>query len=211
VAQHNFLVRFPRQVKALDNGVGGASPIYVVRGRNLVIGTERIEHPITSLAIGTKGQLARTDISGNVGIGAMKRYVVTFDFAGESLFLKPYQPAPTDVDNYDRSGMQMEAEPTGFRVVSVAESTPAANAGIRPGDLIVAVDGKPATSITLPTMREDLRQWSAGSIVHLEVKSGDKLRSVFSYATCFERYPPREARYQNPRKATDGRLSSGNS
>lgn len=178
VAQHNLLARFPQQVEAANTGVGGSTPAYTVRGRNLVLGSLRIDHPVTSLACGSNGNFARAELSGNVGIGAMKRYVVTFDFPGKHLFLKPYQPAPSDLDTYDRSGMRIEVEPQGFRVVSVANSTPASECDLRPGDLIVAVDGKPASSITLPAVRDDLRKWPAGTIVILEVKSDGKARRV---------------------------------
>ncbi len=62
---------------------------YIVRGRDLVLGSEQIPHPITALAAVSKGKSAKSDLSGIVGIEALKRYVVTLDFPGK-LFLKPY-------------------------------------------------------------------------------------------------------------------------
>jgi len=178
VAEHNLLARFPHHVQTSSGGVGGSTPEFMVRGKDLVLGTLRIEHPITALSTATKGNLARTDLSGNIGIGALKRYVVTFDFPGQRLFLKAYEPLPPDLDTYDHSGMRIEAAPSGFRVVSIAEGTPAAEAGLHPGDLIVSVDGKPATSIALPAMREELRQRPSGSVLTLRIKTDDKLRSA---------------------------------
>lgn len=178
VTQHRLLTRFPEHLQTTSSGVGGSTPAYTVRGRNLVLGSAHIDHPITSFATGSKGTFARSDISGNVGIGAMKRYVVTFDFMGKHLFLRRYQPAPPDLDTYDRSGLQLAQEPTGFGVVSVAKGTPASEAGLGPGDLIVSIDARPASSFTLPTVRDDFRQRPAGSIVMLEVKSGDAVRII---------------------------------
>ena len=151
---------------------------YIVRGSDLVLGAEQIQHPIVALAAVSQGNLAKSELSGIVGIGALKRYVVTFDFPGERLFLKRYDAAPADLDTYDRSGMRIETEPAGFRVVSVAAGTPAAEAGLHPGDVIVAVDGRPASSITLPGLRDELRQRSPGSAIALRLKADGGPRNV---------------------------------
>jgi S1-C subfamily serine protease len=50
--------------------------------------------------------------------------------------------------------------------------------GLRPGDLTAAVDGRPASSITLPAVRDDLQQWPAGSIITLRVITREKARNV---------------------------------
>jgi membrane-associated protease RseP (regulator of RpoE activity) len=178
VARHHLLSNFSKRVETSSSGVGGSTQAFTVRGRTLVLGSVQIDNPITELSVSSKGQFARGDLDGNIGIGALKRYIVTFDFPGERLFLKPCQPAPADLDTYDRSGLRIELEPAGFRVVSVAKGTPAAEAGLHPGDVIVAVDGQAATRITLPTMRGRLRERPAGSVVTLGIKSDDKVRSV---------------------------------
>lgn len=178
VARHNLLSNFPRHLETSNSGVGGSTPAFTVRGRALVLGSVQIDHPITGFSVSSKGQFARSDLDGNIGIGALKRYIVTFDFPGKRFFLKPYQPAPPGLDTYDRSGLRIELEPAGFRVVSVANGTPAAEAGLHTGEVIVAVDGQAATQITLPAMRDQLRERPAGSVVTLGIKSDDKVRSV---------------------------------
>jgi hypothetical protein len=178
VARHKLLGKFSKQVETLSSGVGGSTQAFTVRGRSLVLGSTQIDNPITKLSVSSKGQLARRDLDGTIGIGALKRYIVTFDFPGKRLFLKPYQPAPADLDTYDRSGLGIEIEPAGFRVVSVGKGTPAAEAGLHLGDVIVAVDGQAAAGITLPAMRDQLRESPAGAVVTLGIKSEDKVRSV---------------------------------
>ena len=178
VAQHHLLKRFPRQVETSSGGVGGSTREYHVRGRNLVLGAQRIPQPITALAAASKGQLARSSISGIIGIGALKRYVVTLDFSGKQLFLKPYDPAPADLDTYDRSGMRIEADPAGLRVVAVSPGTPAAEAGLHPGDIIISVDGQPSSAISLPDMRDELRTRASGSVIRLSVKEHEGVRMV---------------------------------
>ena len=58
---------------------------YVVRGSDFVLGAEQIQHPIVALAAVSKGKLARSELSGIVGIGALRRYVVSIDFPGKCL------------------------------------------------------------------------------------------------------------------------------
>jgi hypothetical protein len=178
VEQHKLLIRFPQHLEASVSGVGGSISSYAVRGKNLELGSVRIDHPISVFTAGSKGQFARHDLSGNIGLGALKRWVVTFNFPGQQLYLKPYRPEPPDLDTYDRSGLRLEVTSDGFRVASVARGTPAAEARMQPGDVIVAVDRAPANSITLPTMRDELRQRPAGSSVILDVKTDGKVRHV---------------------------------
>jgi hypothetical protein len=178
VTKHDLLSRFPRHVESSSGGVGGSVREYTVRGKNLVLGSLSIVNPITALAVASKGNFARADLAGNIGNGALKRYVVTFDLPGHRLYLQPYEPAPPNLDTYNRSGLRIDVEPTGFRVVSVAKGTPAAEAGIRVGDLIVTVNGKPSTSISLPEIRDELRERPAGSVFTMGVRTDDKTREV---------------------------------
>lgn len=178
VTKHELLNRFPKHLETSSGGVGGSSREYNVRGKDLVLGTERIPHPITALAAVSKGQLAKSEFSGIVGVGALKRYVVTFDFSEKRLFLKTYEPVPADLDQYDRSGMRIEADPAGFRVVSVSKGTPADQAGLHAGDLIVAVDGRSTSSISLPDMRDKLKNGLPGSVIALSIKSENVPRTV---------------------------------
>ena len=48
---------------------------------------------------------------------------------------------PIDLDTFDRSGMWINAQDGGFKVIDVTNSGPADRAGLKKGDVIVAVDG----------------------------------------------------------------------
>jgi S1-C subfamily serine protease len=52
----------------------------------------------------------------------------------------------------DRTGLSLSRDPNGFDVLAVAPGTPAASAGLRQGDRIVAADGTPAASISAARM-----------------------------------------------------------
>jgi len=69
------------------------------------------------------------------------------------------EPAATFGDPFDRafSGVALRADGAGyhtFRVREVLESSPATDAGIREGDIITAIDGAPASALTLSVINE---------------------------------------------------------
>ncbi len=84
----------------------------------------------------------------------------------------------------DHFGADKEA---GILVSSIADNSPAAKAGIKTGDIIVAVDGKAVDSAS--DLRRELREKKEGDTVRLEVLRG-RNRQTF-VATVVEREGPR--------------------
>jgi C-terminal processing protease CtpA/Prc len=63
----------------------------------------------------------------------------------------------------------------GVAIASVIPGGPAANSGLRPGDLIVAVNGKPLT--TLPQVKEEIRAKPVGTPILVDVlREGTRLQ-----------------------------------
>lgn len=169
--KNNLRATHPKGVDAVDGwGVGGASTGYVTRGKTLTLGTIQIPGIVTSLATQDKGAFAAASYQGNVGAGILKRYVVTFDYGHQIMYLKPISGAVADLDTFDRSGMWINAAPAGFAVMDVVANGPAANAGIAKGDIITAVNGKPASAIPVYEMRRMLRDEAPGTVVALQTK-----------------------------------------
>lgn len=84
----------------------------------------------------------------------------------------------------DHFGASKEA---GILVSSIAENSPAAKAGVKTGDIIVAVDGKEVDSAS--DLRRELREKKEGDSVRLEVLRG-RSRHTF-VANVVEREGPR--------------------
>ncbi|HEV2042820.1 MAG TPA: PDZ domain-containing protein [Casimicrobiaceae bacterium] len=57
-----------------------------------------------------------------------------------------------------RSGMWLERTERGFEVVDVVAGSAADEAGLKAGDLIVAIDGKPFSAWLLPDARARLKE-----------------------------------------------------
>jgi S1-C subfamily serine protease len=154
--------------------VGGPSRGYVTRGAELAIGPVKIPGVVTSLSTQKKGSFADASYQGNIGGGTLKRFVVTFDYAHQTMYLKALPQPVADVGTFDRSGMWINATEDGFLVNSVSMGGPAEKGGLRKDDVITAIDGKKVAPEALATARALLRTRPVGSMVTLDYKRGGK-------------------------------------
>jgi hypothetical protein len=170
VEAHRLKDAHPKGVTTVEGwGVGGKSVAYVTRGGSVTLGPVRVDGPVTSFSVQNKGAFADASYAGNVGAGLLKRFVVTLDYAHQTLYLKP-RPAPVpDTGVFDRSGMWINTAPDGFKVVDVTAGGAAASAGLKVGDTITAVDGAGAKSINISELRRRLRDEAPGTAVSLGV------------------------------------------
>jgi S1-C subfamily serine protease len=125
-----------------------------------------------------KGAFASASYQGNIGGGVLKRFVVTFDYGHQVMYLKPLPQPVADVGSFDRSGMWINAVDQGMQVMDVTANGPAQEAGIRVGDVITQVDGKPATSIPVYELRRQWRDGKPGTVVKLTLKRGPGTRAA---------------------------------
>ncbi|PYQ64008.1 MAG: hypothetical protein DMF53_08605 [Acidobacteria bacterium] len=86
-------------------------------------------------------------------------------------------PLPSP-DAYDRAGLWLNRTDAGFQVMDVVAAGPATEAGLKAGDIIVAVDGQPAKELLLPDVRTRLKEPSPGARVRLTVRSEKESREV---------------------------------
>ena len=179
-AQRNHIIeREKNGAKALTGwGVGGPSYGYVFRGKDLRLGDVTVKSPLTEFNLDKGGVGATEAFPNNIGGGLLKRFVVTFDYDHQLMYLKPIAGKVDDLDTFDRSGMWLNVADKGFGIVNVGEGTPAAKAGIAAGDIVVAVDGKAASSMHLYDLRRRLRNDPPGTQVALTVERNGKPRKV---------------------------------
>lgn len=178
VAANGLLATAGKGVDAVDGwGVGGASRAHVVHGGVLKIGgTVEVDGPVTGFGADKAGAFADPSLSGNIGGGILKRFVVTFDYAHNVMYLKPVTQTVADLDTYDRFGAWFNIGKEGYDVVAVTAGGPAEAAGLKAGDVILAIDGKPVVPHALPAIRERFRDEAAGSVVRVRLKDGRTLK-----------------------------------
>jgi hypothetical protein len=179
VRANHLLERFPDGVQAVTGwGVGGPSHSYVIRLPSLSLGGVRVEKPVAGLSQNKGGSISDPNYEGNIGSALLKRFVVTFDYAHQTMYLKPAAPAVADIGQFDRSGMWINADNQGYAVTDVTPGGPADKAGIKVGDFITTVNGATARFDALADTRLLLRSLPAGSKVDMEVQQNGVARKV---------------------------------
>ena len=176
------LTRSFAQAHGLDEKYGakaeavyGASVSGPVRGalirvKSLELANVIVADPVTALARQDPPGLADAEVAGNIGNGILRRFNVTFDYRSDLVYLeKGVLFAEPDV--YDRAGVWIERGARGFEVVDVVADGPAAAAGVKPGDVIVAIDGKAFAALPLSAARDALKG-PAGRKVRLRIEGG---------------------------------------
>jgi hypothetical protein len=157
-------------------GIGGPTRSVVMRGAPLRIGPLTVEHPIAELSTDTAGSNSDAALAGNIGAGILKRFVVTLDYGHLTIYLKPIKGAIDDLDTFDRAGLWLNDDPSGFTVIDVMPGSPAADAGIKDGEIITAIDGKPTASVHLYDLRRRLRNDPPGTVVVFSVNGRGDVR-----------------------------------
>ena len=142
----------------LGGGIGGPVGGLVGRVSALKIGTLVVDRPETLFSTDEKGVLASTALfQGNIGFRILRKFKVILDYSNMRIILEPNSRFKEPMEFV--SGFTVVSDAvnyTLFHVDYVASGSPAAEAGIQPGDVIAAVDGKPASDLTLTAIDEVL-------------------------------------------------------
>ena len=103
-----------------------------------------------------ESQINRAERQGSIGAEILRRFHVLFDYAGGFMYLSP-NSSFDDPFEFDMSGLRLTSEAGVVRVANVGEGSPGAEAGLRPGDEIVEVDGAAVKWTSLPDIRRRMR------------------------------------------------------
>lgn len=171
--------RLPQSILVTDGwGVGGPSRSQVVRVPSLDFGGITVPDVIAGLNTQTKGVFSDTNFDGNIGSGFLKRFVVTFDYGHQVMYLKPLTQPGTDIGTFDRAGMWINLGSDGYTVMDVAPDSSAAKAGLVAGDVVTSLDGKGPGQLPLADARRMLRAQPVGTHVMVVVRHGKTTRKV---------------------------------
>lgn len=159
-------------------GVGGASTGYAMKLKNISLGPVSVTDVVADLSDQDKGAFGGDDSNGNIGSGLLKRFIVTFDYTHQKMYLKPQSLPVTDIGTYDRAGMWINKSADGFEIVAVTKASPAEDAGLAKGDHITAIDGKSAADMSLADTRKRLRNDAPGTKISLSRLRDGKTQNV---------------------------------
>ncbi len=166
--QHGLAARYGARTRIMS-GVGIGGPVFslLARANLLELAGSRIERPVTYLSQARAGAATDKTTAGSLGQGVLRRFNLVFDYPHDVAYFEPNNTLG-DPDLADRSGLRLEGAAEGFRIVYVAEGSPAAVAGLRADEIITEVDGVAASRIAMKDLRARLKG-SIGSGVTLEI------------------------------------------
>jgi predicted aspartyl protease len=123
-------------------------------------------------------EVAGERVDGLLGASFLHRFNVLIDYPHSVLWLAPIRgwknPRPYE---YSHIGVQLERHDNAMRVVGVAESSPAADAGIARGDEVVSVDGVRADSLDVSEITRRL-EGAAGTRVVIVMRHEQSVRTL---------------------------------
>ena len=168
VQRHDLRQRLPDGADMLSGwGAGGPVTSRRVRLHSLALGGFDSADVVADLVDQRKGFFSDPNLDGNIGSGWLKRFVVSFDYGRQTLYLRPLAQPDADVGSVDRSGMWINLGDAGYRVMAVVPEGPAAKAGLREGDVVTSMDGAGQAPSNLSEARRQLRILPAGTALKI--------------------------------------------
>jgi hypothetical protein len=165
-SRDRVIATFPRTLDSFGRGVGGELHNAVGRAESFRLGTLTIDRPIVVVPALTGGRISAPGTIGNIGGQILSRFRVTFDYVKGVVRFEPNARSREPYET-DMSGAAITMETGGFTVRRVANDSPAAEVGLLEGDVVLSVDGRAASTLSLPDVRELLK--GEGRSVKLEV------------------------------------------
>jgi hypothetical protein len=152
----------PGAKKLLERGtsVGGSYEILTSRASKVQIGRWAFQDPLIDFSQAATGGMASNDRAGLIGGQLLRRFRVTFDNRRHQLILEPNSNF-ADPFEADMSGVRLRAEGARFetlRIRRVLGDSPASDAGLEAGDIIVMVNGEPASTFSADGLRGMFRR-----------------------------------------------------
>ncbi|HEX8391196.1 MAG TPA: aspartyl protease family protein [Longimicrobium sp.] len=160
--QRHALLRRAREVAPVNGGMGvGGSPT-TSRGvlEAVHVAGFALARPNAMLlmdSVGALAEMSAAGVAGVMGAEVFRRFHVTLDYPHRRMLLRP-GAALNQPFARGRSGIALVApgpEYGRYQVASVLPRSPGEAAGVRAGDIVVAVDGR--TPATLDALRDLLR------------------------------------------------------
>ncbi len=173
----NKLLEIVPNTRAITFGalLAGKSSGRIGRINNLRFGDIVVANPLVNFSQSTQGADGDTEYGGIIGGEVLRRFKLVVDYSRKQIIFEPNRQAGEPYE-FDMSGASLAAGGEGFKIFKVRtliENSPATEAGLRVGDTITAINGKPTTEMTLEQIRRMFRR--AGQKYKLDIKRDESL------------------------------------
>lgn len=158
-----------RSAGAMAGGVGGIHPARAVTLPQVMLAGQTFTNVPAILSEGGNDQEPAQMT--NVGIGLLKQFKVDLDLGRDRVYLTPRADKPAFVR--DRAGVRFDFAGDRLKASFVSPEGPAAAAGLKAGDEVTAVNGRPVTADYY--LGSDWTHEAAGTKFELTKADGSKL------------------------------------
>ncbi len=178
-AGHAIPIELPG-LAGYGSGIGGATPMVLTRVDDLALGPFTLSRPLTTLNFAAAGGFASSRVAGALGAQIWRNFIVTFDYPHQAIWLKK-SPDFGFLMPYNRTGLLVDADDRGStRVAAMAPDSPAAAAGLRVGDTLVAIDGRAVRGVVLSKLAEWVAKPAGETIAVEAMRNGKPLSAVIT-------------------------------
>jgi hypothetical protein len=174
---HGFFPRYDAGAAGLSTGTGGTVRSSTHRLRDVSLGGLTMHNFVAGFVVQQQGSFSSRTEAGNIGHDVLAQFTVTTDYARGRMYLHREAGAPLPV--FSRTGIlggvrDAQNHPI---VLGVMANSPAADAGLAKGDVVLALDGTPTEGLSLTQMIAASRL-PVGTLQHLTVQSGTNRHEV---------------------------------
>ncbi|MCA1641539.1 MAG: aspartyl protease family protein [Acidobacteria bacterium] len=160
VREHDLLSSVSRSKGINIGGVGGTGSAVLGRVGAVRLGGFTLREPVARFSQATKGDYASDKYDALMGGEVFRRFKLVVDLSRRRLIFEP-NAALADPFEADMSGIELVADGARFStylIDDVDKGSPADEAGVRGGDILTAIDSRPARSLTLEEIRAMFRR-----------------------------------------------------
>ncbi len=151
VAERDLLAISGPTLPSMSRGVGGATPARLGRADSLTLGKTILKGPFATYAL-AQGKGVSEQSAGRIGGAILRRFTLIINYPRRAIALLPNanfnRPLETDM-----SGLALISSGGLIQVLRVEEASAGAEAGIRPRDRLLSIDGRSVSEMSLEAIR----------------------------------------------------------
>lgn len=155
VRRHKLLTLATRSKKERLGGVGGTAEARTTRLESVALGKFRLPNSIGKLSLATQGDDSSSRYDGLLGGQIFRRFKLVVDLPRRRITFQP-NTALNEPFEADMSGLELAADGDDLATYVIDDlepNTPATEAGIKGGETLLAIDGRPASEFSLEEIR----------------------------------------------------------